>query len=349
MQEKEIQSDEACKEFIRRPYAFFHDGYKGYGGAIAGLIFSYSNSKNRPNAALAASQTEIAERVGCCRSTVGRHIAKLKKLEGFTQITLSKSGRRLPCAVYTYKPSGDTTAFMTTDMRLYGEKEMCPTTVDVFSHILTQYENPKNGINVFYGTPSSIASALHIHTNTARKALRELYRLKYVFRKETVVNGYGTNRYIIPDKVLRRFRTPFMRAEGEPEKANNPYVARKEEIRAADQRAEREHYYAVINQEKERRDDRIRERLLADAEYAAAEKESKKLEIDIPKAELYGGSDEELRGLYKRKEELESKKKGIKRRLRIHELKYKPRCRRCSDTGTTSDRRLCNCWQKYKK
>lgn len=350
MQNIETQEEAQGEEYIRRPYAFFHDGYKGYGGAIAGLIYSYSNSKKRPNATFVGSQMQIAERVGCSRSTVSRKIAELKGVAGFTQTTMSPSGRRLPCAVYTYAPEGESAPYMTTNMKLYEEKQMSPATVDVFSHILTQYQSPKNGKNIFYGTPSSIASALNIHENTARKALKTLYHLKYVFRKVTVVNGYGTNQYIIPDKVANRYRTPFPSREDKekkvvPSQRDSQYDARQ----AADDRTERERYYALLDDEKERQKGLIRARLFSDIEYANADKEEKKLDIKIAKAEVWGANASELNLMRKRIIELQAQKKAVMRRLQIYSLSPPPHCRKCSDTGVLPDGRMCNCYLKIKK
>lgn len=114
----------------------------------------------------------------------------------------------------------------------------------------------------------------------------------------------------------------------------------------ADARSERERWYALRRNAALEQADRIRAAAEKDAEFAAAEKELKKSEIELAKAEVF--SPDTLPAIRARIQAAEQQRKSALARLHLSEADLMPKyaCPKCSDTGFLPDGRMCDCYRK---
>lgn len=136
-----------------------------------------------------------------------------------------------------------------------------------------------------------------------------------------------------------------------PEKAASPAVrttpaVRTEAAIAADERSERERFYAARRQKAMRRAERAQAIAGRDEEYRDAEAAIKKGEIELAKAELF--APQTLPEILSRMEEAKRKRAEALGRLQLSERDLAPKfeCAKCSDTGFLPDGRACDCYQK---
>lgn len=119
---------------------------------------------------------------------------------------------------------------------------------------------------------------------------------------------------------------------------------RSEAAAAADKRAEREHYYAVLRQRAIAKAERAAEAAEKDEEYRAADIALKKGEIDLARAEVF--APDTVPEINARLKEYEKQRKAALSRLGLSEADLTPHftCPKCSDTGFLPDGKPCDCY-----
>ena len=159
------------------------------------------------------------------------------------------------------------------------------------------------------------------------KHLQELYSMKVVLDKyEAIVAG-----------------------EFDDEKIKDRPGYRTEAAIAADERRERERYYAILCQRAEAKADAMRKKAMADEEFSSAESACRKGEIELAKAELY--SPEKVAEIEARLRRAQDARNAALLRLGIAEadLTAQANCPKCSDTGFLPDGRMCDCYKENKR
>lgn len=115
---------------------------------------------------------------------------------------------------------------------------------------------------------------------------------------------------------------------------------------AADERAERERFYAERRAKAQAAADRFERRALADPQYKRIAAELSTAERNAAKAEAFGQSD--LAELLTIVKDLKERKKAVLAGMGITENDLIPKyfCKKCSDTGFLPDGRACDCYRK---
>ena len=136
-----------------------------------------------------------------------------------------------------------------------------------------------------------------------------------------------------------------------PEKESGGAFAPKPALRseaavAADERSDRERFYAARRQQAMKRVDRARAIAERDKEFGEAEAVLKKGEIELAKAEIF--SPDLLPEIQQRMDAAKAARDRALKRLQLSERDFTPKyfCEKCSDTGYLPDGRACDCYKK---
>lgn len=123
---------------------------------------------------------------------------------------------------------------------------------------------------------------------------------------------------------------------------------RSEAAIAADQRSDREHYYAVLRQRATERAEANKALAQADQQFAQADTALKRGEIELARAEVF--SPEQVEQIKQRLSEAEKRRREALARLQLSENDFLPKyvCPKCSDSGFLPDGRACDCYQESK-
>ena len=115
---------------------------------------------------------------------------------------------------------------------------------------------------------------------------------------------------------------------------------------AADERGERERYYAILRQRAETKADAARKKAMEDKDFHDAESACRKGEIELAKAELY--APEQVAEIESRLARARAERSAALLRIGISEsdLTAQPSCPKCSDTGFLPNGRMCDCYKK---
>lgn len=130
-----------------------------------------------------------------------------------------------------------------------------------------------------------------------------------------------------------------------PEKTPLKTDYKSEAAIAADQRNEREHFYATRRSAAVAKAERAKARAEKDDAFRAAETGIKKGEIELAKAEVF--SPETVPAVKERLKRLSEERAAALSRLGISEEDFLPKyaCAKCSDTGFLPDGRMCDCYR----
>lgn len=147
-------------------------------------------------------------------------------------------------------------------------------------------------------------------------------------------------------KLLNDWKELGVFAPSEIPERENYKTYKSETAVAADERSERERYYAARRERAERRAERALSIARKDEEFVRAETDIRKGEIETARAEVF--SPEELPRLKEALEQARARRESAMLRLHLSERDFLPRyaCEKCSDTGFLPDGRLCDCYQK---
>ncbi len=115
---------------------------------------------------------------------------------------------------------------------------------------------------------------------------------------------------------------------------------------AADERSDREHFYAARRETALRRVERARAMAEKDAAYREATEKLRGSQLDLAKAEMFDPSS--LPAIQEGVRAAEQQRAEALKRLRLTERDFLPQyiCAKCSDTGFLPDGRACDCYKK---
>ena len=119
-------------------------------------------------------------------------------------------------------------------------------------------------------------------------------------------------------------------------------------VDAANAKAERERYYALLREKAQSVADKFLAKANENARFKEIAKELSKMEIALAKAEVFEPA--KLPTLKAEKKALLTERKQILANLGIEEKQLVPQfsCSRCSDTGFLPDGTACNCYKSEK-
>ena len=190
----------------------------------------------------------------------------------------------------------------------------------------------------FTASVRGIARILALSPTTVSAAREKLLRLHLIY----CLPGRGKGKpsiYTSHESLLRAKKREFTRP------THQSVQKRSNVVSDADARAERERYYAELQQREERRVRYFEDLLQKDPAYARAHVSLRKLEIDVVKAEVSGENVEALKAeetnlralLARRMTALNVSPKDLERRIE---------CGRCRDTGVREDGTYCDCYRR---
>lgn len=121
---------------------------------------------------------------------------------------------------------------------------------------------------------------------------------------------------------------------------------RSEAAIAADERSDRERYYAELRQRAEQKADRAREIAEKSENYKAAESAIKKGEIELARAEVY--FPERVEFVRAKLDRAKRARGAALAELHLTDADLSPQyvCKRCSDTGFLPNGKMCDCYKK---
>ncbi len=140
-------------------------------------------------------------------------------------------------------------------------------------------------------------------------------------------------------------RTEIFSPDAIPEKTGAKPDFRSEAAVAADLRADREHHYAVLRQRAASAAEQARKKAEEDEEFRLSDRELKKREIELAKAEVF--SPAQVAPIREEIEQYRLRRESAMKRLNLTEEDFTPKyvCPKCSDTGFLPDGRACDCYR----
>lgn len=200
----------------------------------------------------------------------------------------------------------------------------------VLSYLISICKNKK----AWAGSYRGIARRLPFGKDTVIKSIERLRAMQLVYVEGAARNNYQRAKFHVNGKLLRAKREEIVkRAKG-----------KNEAVRDADARAERERFYALRRNAAQRRAEEMQARAMEDARYADAEKEYRRLDIEIGTAEAFN-----LPGLQDLMRQQKAAAAVKAERLAVMNMTFEdlqPRyqCPKCSDTGYLPDGHMCSCY-----
>lgn len=232
--------------------------------------------------------------------------------------------------------------FLTSVFRIKGEFPRTLTIAEgfVLSFFYTRCKNKKNPDKTVTASIPEIARYLKLSERTVWSAISVLLRADLIHRAadEKGVNGDKKSTYHLNEYLLR-LKSSQKKTQGQA--VSNSSVV------AADERAERERYYAVRRQEAETAAERAREGFEKDhPEYVEISRELGTLERESAKAEVFAPAT--LPEMIKRVRAKRKEKAAFLRRFGLTEQAFQAQyqCPVCSDTGFRPDGVACDCYKR---
>ncbi len=341
---------------IRIPYAFFRKKVNGKHVrtslvAVRGYIYSFSRTKDDPDAAVHLSFQGFGNKLGYVKSTIASAMKDLRA-EGLFEQDKSDPARAAYKTNDRVFERGYIRMYffiLTTKFHIKGserEEYLTDAAKKVLSLFITHCTNEK-GDGAFHGSVRGIAKLVDLCPASVQKAIKLLFSMDLIFRPEDCkgVNGHWRSSYKVNEKLLRAAYKAYKKEE---EKAVHEASRKtgKDPSNAADQRAERERFYAARQAKANARAEQFQELLEGDPKYHDLHAQHAKLDPEIARAEVKG----DLKEVAK----LEAKKKSlavqISRRMRklgISKEDLKPvfSCQKCHDTGfMIGTGKACDCY-----
>lgn len=345
--------------YLRVPYSFFKQSLYGAGGrtptrseiGLYGLIYGLSAKKNGETGSCKMSYSTFEEKLHVSRSTVARSVKSLKDAGKIVQDKSHKT-----CASYCFTERPQEKGYVTIELYLYNTKftvrgEEAPryltqAEIHVLGLIKTHCENEK-GTGKFTGSARGIAKTLGLNKNTVQSSLSALLGAGLIFRakEKKGVNNYVRSEYTINKKLLRQLNKKYKKATEQPVKRLT------EAEQAADDRTERERFYAQRRNAALERAESFEKKAEQDEPFRTIVQELRKFPPKMGKAAAFGNV-MELEELQRKERELKAQRAKRLTLLGLSEDDLHPHwhCPECEDTGYIKDSgRACSCYSKGRR
>lgn len=210
--------------------------------------------------------------------------------------------------------------------------------VMILFYIISNCRNRK-GAAIWQASERHISRRLNLSPTTVGKAVERLTQAGVLIKSGKARNKYTRTTFSINEEALKAAKKSIItRAKG-----------KSEEEKAAEERAERERFFAHRREAVLDRIEKLRARARADEGYREAENALKALDLNIAKAEY--NHLPTLPALLDQKREKEAVRAARLEVLGMTEEDFLPRyyCEKCSDTGNLPDGRMCDCYQRGRR
>ncbi len=191
-------------------------------------------------------------------------------------------------------------------------------------------------------TRNWMAKKLGISPDTVARSVRLLEALKLI----SITYPKGQER-AVNATVRTLFRVDTKALNDKCREVVKNVKSKAQQVKDADERSERESYYAKRKHEEQERQAKLLEFLRTDPEFAEAERQLNTLEMKIGQAEAKGNY-RMVKELLERRIELNRQRRAGLKRLGVTEQDLEPRfeCAECRDTGERADHTFCDCWRR---
>lgn len=364
-----VETTAKTTEYISRSYATLELKASSLTQRFLGKIEGISRIS--PDARYHVSYSTLAKEFGCSARHAVRIIKYLKAKEYITQAYEPKAA----CASYRDERPDDgrgfvrTAPFLKTEIFTFTYKDEKTEEVYSFSRALTDIEADVLSLmaahGTFEGTARHTAKMLGKSVSSVQKAIDRLLHCDAIHRSASEKSKSRRDKsvYHVDGDLLRKIKKSFIK----PKKAvpalpaSTPTVntvapavavpsPKNPIIEAADARAARERYYATLQEQAQKKVDRVKAQLNANEEYRAAQAFINGTVAQLARLELQ----EDWKGLRKLRKAV-NEQKAIKARI-IKDMGYspadlvlQPRCRMCKDTGYKKGGAMCTCYPKEQK
>ncbi len=301
----------------------------------AAAIFSFTKRDEETNEIIRSADFELSE-------FSARYAISISAAYRGVKVSLDSGLAKRNDKIYKYDFEGEVgeDGFLIVEEWLYhaqfqfeiDKDYLTRTEVLVLSYLISQSKNRKGGI--WKASDRHIARRLSLSPTTVGKSLERLKCGELIY-----ITGRATNKY-----TKKTFSVNFEALERAKAEVVNRSKGEKESVREANARADREAYYAHLQAAEEARAERMNARARADDEYLLAEREYKRLDFEIAKAEVYHLPT--LADLQRKQREAGERRAKRLEALNLSELDLLPkrRCQKCNDTGFLPNGKACDCY-----
>lgn len=315
---------------------------------LIGETFSFSNIKDEPDAVCERSYTDFEKRLRCARSTVGKSIKACREAKVITQTKHFHKKSEYKCDAFASDEFYITIEEYLTTLQFNIPREgsarkLTASEVLTLSYLAT-HSNIPSAAGACDFTMQELCDDLGICDKTLRESLYVLISAGFLSCRQRIHGCRSDKRlHINVNSDVRKLMKHESRRAQASRRLAEQEQARK--ISEADQKAEREHYYAVLRQEAEALSDKYKAYVERDGEFCEIRKELVKIDIEAAAAEVQGLR-EALADAERRRTELQARRARVLARLRIKEENLHPqyKCKKCSDTGYLPGGRQCDCY-----
>ncbi len=346
--------------YTRRPYSF----YKLNVGArkirrseiiLLSVIYSFTRKKREGMATCNLNYRDIQSRYDLSPATIYRATKALINAElierektACARSAFSLGENTVVSDKESFILSDDFLSKITVKVKgLEKPQKLSRTAIDILGLIRTHTLN-KKGKGYFSGSRRSIGKILNAGKSTVSEALDFLLNAKLISQKRGI-NGHLKSEFKSNESILRKYQKQAKKLERSSSTARRTPA---EPSTSSDLRADRDRFYAALQDKERARLKPLEAKLAADARYVTLTKERKQLEIaqakEEAKLELSGNaSSEVLAQMKKKKKSLDVQ---IQRRLKANGISSEDlaplySCSKCHDTGfDVKTKRACDCW-----
>lgn len=341
--------------YLRVPYSFFKQPLFGAGGrkptrseiSLYGLIYGLSARKDGETASCKMAYSTFEGKLHVSRSTVARDIQSLKSAGKIAQDKSHKT-----CASYCvtesreYKGIKIELYLFDTKFSFKGEETpryLTQAEIHLLSLIKTHCENEK-GRGKFTNSIRGMASMLGLNKNTVQNGIAALLRAELIFRPRKGINNGDRSEYTVNKKLLRNLSKEYKKAT-----EDKPVKRLTEAEREADERTERDRFYAQRRQAALDRSESFKRQAMQDETFRTATRELGRLTPQMGKAEAFGNT-AELGELRRKERQLKAQRAKRLTLLGLSEDDLLPHwhCPACEDTGYIKESgQACSCYHEH--
>lgn len=315
--------------------------------ALFGKIYNFSHTSDS-EAMCRLTYDQVRHEYGWARSTVAAAFDQLRSSKKIRKIDRDQDGTayayvdELPGKQYDNIPQ----YLYTAEICVSGERRrMKESEIRVLARFMTECAYPKNGGNPLNGggvynvSNKKLARLVCLSETTVKKAIRALMKARLVYRsaKNKGINRYKLSGYEVARECYVYKKYAVKRKAKSQESLPN-------EIKAANDRADRARFYAQRREEAQARADKYLAIANGSEHFKTVTKKLSLMEIELAKAELHNPC--KLPELKEEKRRLQAERAQSLLVLDITEEMLVPQwtCKKCEDSGFLPNGRACGCY-----
>lgn len=337
--------DEKKGLFNRLPLSIYRKRLSPSSVAFAGKIFTFTDNVGEHDCRL--TYDVVREEFGVCRQTIANGIKRLSLTGQISRIDRDMKGTAfryigdLQGKQYDVVPQ----YFYTAEICLRGEdlwRKMTHSEIRVLARMMTACADWRNGGNarsgggIYKASLKELSRVLGLSETSVKRAIYALMRARLIFREK------GKNRFKNSEYRVASCLYEYQGYQKKTKKQRKETVSAQAE--AVNARAERERYYAKLQELAQNRVDKYMAIANKNARFRAVTLDLSKLELAMAKAELYDV--ENVAALRGKKMALQAERRQLLVDMNLSEELLRPnwKCRYCEDTGYLPNGKQCTCF-----